>query len=299
MSWQSTAIYVHVEPVSVQHVKQDWGNVYFYHWVANQYGILSLSNCHWSSRIIRHYDYDTLRASKIGHKFKIRCHNNKTFPYFVPESSNTMSPLTEYLQDNDESYQPALADASITFERPQRHAMKLLRDRRRAMQASVAQFESIFESSTVADAVHETSAPTRKETPPAASSEAIMRLPKARVYPWDRESSKECSKTCGVCCDRLVDGVVVTRLPCGHVYHLYCVVPWLSKTCTCPECRYEIETKNPRFEVGRKQRMKDRATVTCSCKGTHTCFFPSPANDSQWTWIWYMGLCTNIIYKYK
>jgi hypothetical protein len=191
-----------------------------------------------------------------------------------------MSPLTEYLQSNDEAYRPVLADASIPIERPQRRALKLLRERRRAsMQASVAQFESIFgESSTAADAIQETRDTTFTGTPPAASSEAITRLPKARVFPWDRESSKECTKTCGVCCDRLVDGVVVTRLPCGHVYHLYCVIPWLSKTCTCPECRYEIETKNPRFEVGRKQRMKDRTTVTCSCIGTHTCFFPSNQN---------------------
>jgi hypothetical protein len=194
-----------------------------------------------------------------------------------------MSPLTEYLQDNHEAFsQPALANDSIPFERPQRHAEKLLRDRRRAMRDSVAQFERIFESSTgtVADAIHETRALTCVQTPPAASSEAIMRLPKSRVYPWDRESSKECTKICGVCCDRLVDGVVVTRLPCGHVYHLCCVVPWLTKTCTCPECRYELETKNARFEVGRKERMKNRATVTCSCKGTHTCFFPA-INDSR------------------
>ena len=197
-----------------------------------------------------------------------------------------MSPLTEYLQENDESYQPSLADASAPFERPQRLARKMLRDRRQAMRDSVAEFESIFEQSSsrvVADAIEETRAPPPMctATPPAASSEAITRLPKARVYPWDKENSKECTKTCGVCCDRLVDGVVVTRLPCGHEYHLYCVVPWLSKTCTCPECRYEVETKNPRFEVGRKQRMKDRATVSCSCKGTHTCFFPASAPDND------------------
>jgi hypothetical protein len=116
-------------------------------------------------------------------------HTTLIISFMLPD---TMSPLTEYLQDNDEFYQPVLADASIAFERPQQRALKLLRDRRRAMQASVAQFESIFESSTVA----ETRAPTCKGTPPAASSEAIMRLPKARVYPWDRDSSKECTKTC-------------------------------------------------------------------------------------------------------
>jgi hypothetical protein len=193
-----------------------------------------------------------------------------------------MSPLTEYVQDNDESSQPALADESIPLERPPNHhrlALKLLRDRRRAMRASVAQFERIIGSSPIADAINNAIAPTCIETALAASPAAIMRLPKARIFPWDRESSKDCTKTCGVCCDRLVDGVVLTRLPCGHVYHLYCVLPWLNKKCTCPECRYEIESKNPRFEVGRKQRMKKRATVACSCKGRHTCFFP--LNDTQ------------------
>jgi hypothetical protein len=181
-----------------------------------------------------------------------------------------MSPLAEYLQDNAEA-------APSADQNPPNDllASKLQREGRRAMRASVAQFESIYESSAIADAIDDVLAPTRIETALAASPEAIMRLPKAGVYPWDRERSKDCTKTCGVCCDRLVDGVVVTRLPCGHEYHLSCVLPWLGKNCTCPECRYEIETKNPHFEAGRKQRMKDRATVTCSCEGTHTCFFPS------------------------
>jgi hypothetical protein len=87
-----------------------------------------------------------------------------------------MSPLTEYLQHNDAFSQPASANDSIPFERPQRHAEKLLRDRRRAMRDSVTQFERIFESSTVADTIHETRAPTCIQAPPAASSEAIMRL---------------------------------------------------------------------------------------------------------------------------
>jgi hypothetical protein len=182
-----------------------------------------------------------------------------------------MSPLAEYIQDNDS------VPFAYRLERPQNHrlAFKLLQDRLNSMRDSVAEFESIVEASPIAEAIHDALAPTCIETALAASPTAIMRLPKARVYPWDRESSKDCTKICGVCCDRLVDGVVLTRLPCGHEYHLYCVIPWLSKNCTCPECRYEMETKNPRFEAGRKQRMKDRVTVTCSCKITHTCFFPS------------------------
>jgi hypothetical protein len=189
-----------------------------------------------------------------------------------------MSPSADYVQVETD----AVPSVSYRLERPSTPnnrppASKLRRDRVVAMEDSVAQFERIVARSPVADAIeqHLASQTCIETSNMPASPTAIMRLPKARVFPWDRENSRDCTKTCGVCCDRLVDGVVLTRLPCGHVYHLCCVLPWLAKNCTCPECRYEIETKNPRFEAGRKRRMKDRATVTCSCEGTHTCFFPS------------------------
>jgi hypothetical protein len=182
-----------------------------------------------------------------------------------------MSPLAEYVQEQAKA--PVAPGPSPNLVQ----AFQVRRDRVHAMRESVAHFERIVEAYPIADAIENaTLTPTTADM--AASPIAIMRLPKARVFPWDRdnENSRDCThKTCGVCCDRLVDGVLLARLPCGHEYHLYCVLPWLKKHCTCPECRYEMETANPRFEVGRKQRMKDRATVTCSCEGTHTCFFPS------------------------
>jgi hypothetical protein len=192
-------------------------------------------------------------------------HQTIRYPH-LNKSSSTMSPLAEYVQEAKAPSSPP------TLRRP----LKVRQDRVNAMRDSVAQFERIMESSPVADAIEDAIAPrTRIETTDmAASPTAIMRLPKARVFPWDRENSQNCTKTCGICCDRLVDGVMLTRLPCGHEYHLYCVLPWLSKNCTCPECRYEIETENPRFEAGRKQRMKDRVAVTRSCEGAHTCFSP-------------------------
>jgi hypothetical protein len=116
-------------------------------------------------------------------------------------------------------------------------------------------------------------------TPPAvvppASHVAISKLPRARVYPYDKKNpQKECAK-CNVCLERLVDGIALSRMPCGHVYHFECIVPWLSNSCTCPECRYEIETKDPMYEIGRRQRMRQRQTVQCHCKPgvSHNCFF--------------------------
>jgi hypothetical protein len=193
-----------------------------------------------------------------------------------------MSPLAEYVQEQNDL--PAPGPKNLV------QSLQVRRDRVHAMQESIAQFEQIMESSPIADAIQDAISNPRttgticiETADMRASPAAIMRLPKARVFPWDRETANSRAelynttthhKTCGVCCDRLVDGVVLTRLPCGHEYHLYCVLAWFQNNCTCPECRYEMETDNPRFEVGRKQRMKDRVTVTCSCEGAHTCFFP-------------------------
>ncbi|KAK1428103.1 hypothetical protein QVD17_16931 [Tagetes erecta] len=47
---------------------------------------------------------------------------------------------------------------------------------------------------------------------------------------------------CVICKDDLCVGGVVNRLPCGHVYHPSCIVPWLNARNTCPLCRYELPT---------------------------------------------------------
>jgi RING-like zinc finger len=64
--------------------------------------------------------------------------------------------------------------------------------------------------------------------PPGASFAAISSLPTVRVLPIHERLADETHANnraeCGICCERLVDGVALTRLPCGHVFHITCGV---------------------------------------------------------------------------
>mmetsp|Transcript_36075 Transcript_36075/g.75016 ORF Transcript_36075/g.75016 Transcript_36075/m.75016 type:complete len:244 (-) Transcript_36075:168-899(-) len=120
--------------------------------------------------------------------------------------------------------------------------------------------------------------------PPAALN-AIFALPHARVLPHQREEHKDSKACCSVCFDRLIDGIAMVRLPCSHVFHLTCAVDWLSRKCTCPECRYEIETTDAQYEKGRKERMAQRETHKCACppsaRAYHPCFFDALAESDK------------------
>lgn len=120
-----------------------------------------------------------------------------------------------------------------------------------------------------------------EKNPPPASEEALARLPHARVLPMNREEFKHDTTECSICCNRLIDGVALVRLPCGHLLHINCAVTWLTKKCTCPECRYEVPTNYEHYEIGRVERMSKRKTVTCSChpSGMHSCFFNDPTKS--------------------
>lgn len=98
--------------------------------------------------------------------------------------------------------------------------------------------------------------PVETQPHPPASTRAIRQLPTVSVTPEDLvdENNRECC----ICFEEHKIRDRVSRLPCAHIYHPQCIVQWLVKNNTCPQCRYELPTDNVVYERGRMERMKAR-----------------------------------------
>ncbi|KAG2373983.1 hypothetical protein C9374_011648 [Naegleria lovaniensis] len=105
-----------------------------------------------------------------------------------------------------------------------------------------------------------------KKTP--TTQRAIQELPNFTLTPFRKQimndqccsCSEDASNTqsCAVCLCEFEEQEVLTRLPCGHVFHKDCIMPWIKDHNSCPTCRYELATEDPEREAARLKNMKDR-----------------------------------------
>lgn len=101
----------------------------------------------------------------------------------------------------------------------------------------------------------------KRGAPPAAKS-AVEALPTVEVKSTYME-------VCAICKDKVFNNEkeIVKQLPCGHMYHEDCIVPWLGSRNTCPVCRYELPTDDPEYEEDRKKKSTSMATTTSATSG--------------------------------
>ncbi|KAM0952860.1 putative transcription factor C2H2 family [Dioscorea sansibarensis] len=82
------------------------------------------------------------------------------------------------------------------------------------------------------------SPPRRLCGPSPAPRSAIDAIPTVEI--------SESSLICAVCKDDLPLRSNARRLPCSHLYHSDCIVPWLSLHDSCPLCRSPLQPSAPR-----------------------------------------------------
>ncbi|MQL81871.1 hypothetical protein Taro_014349 [Colocasia esculenta] len=90
--------------------------------------------------------------------------------------------------------------------------------------------------------------PNRYGTPPASKS-AVEGLLEIKIT---QELLASDDAQCAVCKDSFEVGTEAKQMPCKHIYHKDCILPWLELHNSCPVCRYELPTDDPDYE----QRMR-------------------------------------------
>ncbi|KAG7273189.1 hypothetical protein CRUP_019316 [Coryphaenoides rupestris] len=74
--------------------------------------------------------------------------------------------------------------------------------------------------------------------PPPADRERIKSLPTVTV------TAEHVGLECPVCKEDYSVGENVRQLPCNHLFHNDCIVPWLEQHDTCPVCRKSLSGQN-------------------------------------------------------
>ncbi|XP_031621314.1 E3 ubiquitin-protein ligase Iruka [Contarinia nasturtii] len=93
--------------------------------------------------------------------------------------------------------------------------------------------------------------------PPPLSKDKIQEIPRIEITDEQFENKMQCS----VCWDNFERMELVRKLPCTHMYHEHCIVPWLELHGTCPVCRKAVD-KDASDEQPHAMPMGNIANIT-------------------------------------
>ncbi|XP_073122958.1 probable E3 ubiquitin-protein ligase RHC2A [Henckelia pumila] len=85
----------------------------------------------------------------------------------------------------------------------------------------------------------------RIERNPPASKAAIESMPTVEISGQHIALESHCA----VCKESFELGVEAREMPCNHLYHQDCILPWLSLKNSCPVCRHELPTDNENVSI--------------------------------------------------
>eukprot|EP01103_Thecamoeba_quadrilineata_P003663 TRINITY_DN13422_c0_g1_i1.p1 TRINITY_DN13422_c0_g1~~TRINITY_DN13422_c0_g1_i1.p1 ORF type:complete len:210 (+),score=27.38 TRINITY_DN13422_c0_g1_i1:154-783(+) len=93
---------------------------------------------------------------------------------------------------------------------------------------------------------------------PPASKKVVDNLKRQTLT----EDSPDLEKECAVCKDEFIKENQVVELPCEHLFHKDCILPWLESNNSCPVCRLEMPTDDPEYEAQRVKRVTNTTSIS-------------------------------------
>lgn len=98
-----------------------------------------------------------------------------------------------------------------------------------------ADFGDFFMGHGLHELIEQLSMNDRRGPAPAPRS-AIDAMPTIKISQRHLNTDAHCP----VCQDKFELGAKVRQMPCDHIYHSDCIVPWLVEHNSCPVCRVEL-----------------------------------------------------------
>eukprot|EP00742_Colponemidia_sp_Colp-10_P001642 GILJ01001761.1.p1 GENE.GILJ01001761.1~~GILJ01001761.1.p1 ORF type:complete len:298 (-),score=34.81 GILJ01001761.1:233-1030(-) len=89
--------------------------------------------------------------------------------------------------------------------------------------------------------------------PPPASRDARFNIPVITVDTHEKE-------TCAICQEAFPINSKAKQLPCQHLFHFDCILPWLEQHNSCPTCRSSLPSEKLYFDdIADKIKKRDAA----------------------------------------
>lgn len=92
----------------------------------------------------------------------------------------------------------------------------------------------------------------------ATATSFLNNLPRV-VIQEDHENLDDLA--CAICKDSLSVGTIVNELPCSHIFHSPCILPWLNVRNSCPLCRFELPAHDQDYEDQKRRIVGNRLDV--------------------------------------